>query len=238
MSSVLFYGNPVAINRDQHATVKIGSVPDFSFAAQTNSVPLTGIEFVEACKEYPIVFASVGDKKIPVLLIGLRDNENLFVTADGKWDARYVPAFVRRYPFVLAEKGGDEFVVCVDEASSAYNNLAGQALFDEQGQNTPFLEGALGFLNAFQAQFKRTQEFVAKLEKLELLTEMAAKTELADGRQFLFNGLYVVDENKFIQLKANQQADLVKSGEAGWVFAHLISLSNMSRLVDQISQRS
>lgn len=237
MTSVLFYEKPVAVNREQHHAAKIGAVPDFSFAAKTNSVPLTGVEFIEACKEYPIVFAAVGERRVPVALLGLRDNENLFVAADGQWDGHYIPAFVRRYPFVLAEKDAEEFVVCVDEGSSAFNAEQGQPLFDEAGNNTPFLDGALNFLNAYQAQFKRTQDFVEKLNKLGLLTEMSAKTELADGRKFLFNGLYVIDENKFMKLKAKEGAEFMQSGEAGWIYAHLISLSNMSRLVDRIAKR-
>ena len=238
MSNVLFYNKPVAVNRDEHRTAKIGPVSDFSFASKTNSVALTGVEFTEACKEYPIVFAQVGERKVPVALLGLRDDENLYVDSEGKWDDCYIPAFVRRYPFVLAESEGDQFVVCIDESSKAFNAKDGQPLFDDGGVNTPFLDGALNFLNAYQAQMKRTEGFVKQLEDLGMFTEMSAKTELADGRKFLFNGLYVIDEQKLLTLKEKKAAELIKSGEAGWIYAHLISLSNMSRLVDRISTRA
>lgn len=237
MSNVLFYNKPVAVNRNQHRTTKIGVVDDFSFTAKTNSVALTGVEFTEACKDYPIVFAKVGERKVPVVLLGLRDDENLYVDAAGKWNDCYIPAFVRRYPFVLAESEGDQLVVCIDESSSAFNAEDGQPLFDTEGANTPFLDGALNFLNAYQAQMKRTETFVKQLEELGLFTEMSAKTELADGRKFLFNGLYVIDEQKLITLKEKKAGELVKSGEAGWIYAHLISLSNMSHLVDLISKQ-
>ncbi|MBC7608513.1 MAG: SapC family protein [Polaromonas sp.] len=238
MSNVLFYSKPVAINRDQHRVTKIGPVSNFLFAAKTNSVALTGIEFTEACKEYPIVFAKVGERKVPVALLGLRDDENLYIDADGKWEDCYIPAFVRRYPFVLAEAAGDQFVVCIDESSTAFNATDGQLLFDEKGANTPFLDGALNFLNAYQAQMKRTELFVNQLEELGLFTEMSAKTELTDGRKFLFNGLYVLDEQKWQALKDKKAAEFVKSGEAALVYAHLLSLSNMSHLVDRVSKRA
>lgn len=238
MTSVMFYEKPVAVNRDQHRSSKIGSVPNFSFSGKTNSVPLSGVEFIEACKEYPIVFAKVGDRKVPVALLGLSDNDNLYVNADGAWDARYIPAFVRRYPFVLAEKGTDEFVVCIDEASSAFNAAEGQPLFDKDGVNTPFLDGALNFLNSYQAQTQRTQAFTKQLDDMGLFTEMSAKSELVDGRTFLFSGLYVVDEAKLMALTAKAAVKLLKSGETGWIYAHLISLSNMSRLVDRISTQA
>lgn len=235
MTTVLFYDKPVAINRDQHRTAKIGATTSFAFAAKTNSVALTVVEFIEASKEYPIVFAAVGDRRIPVALLGLRDRENLFIDADGKWDGRYVPAFVRRYPFVLADNGNNEFIVCVDEASPAFNAAEGQAMFDESGKNTPFLDNAMSFLNAYQAQFARTEAFVKRLQELDLFTQMSAKTELTDGRAFVLNQLYIVDEQKLLQLDDKVAADLLKSGQAAWIYAHLMSLSNMSRLVDRIS---
>lgn len=238
MSNVLFYSKPVAVNRDQHRDTKIGSVSNFLFAAKTNSIALTGVEFTEACKKYPIVFAKVGERKVPVSLLGLRDDENLYVDADGNWEEGYIPAFARRYPFVLAESTGDQFVVCIDESSSAFNAAEGQQLFDKDGVNTPFLDGALNFLNAYQAQMKRTEMFVKQIEDLGLFIEMSAKTELTDGRKFLFNGLYVIDEQKLLNLKDKKAGEFVKSGEAAWIYAHLISLSNMSQLVDRISRRA
>lgn len=238
MSSLLFYENPVALNREEHKEVKVGTVADYLFAAKTNSVILTGIEFIEAAKEYPIVFAKIGEAKYaPVALLGLRDNENLFVDEEGKWDARYIPAFVRRYPFVLAETGTGDMTVCVDEASPAFNAENGQALFDEKGENSPFLQQALDFLSNYQGQYGRTETFLANLDKLGLFTEMSAKAEMTDGTSFVMNGLMVVDEQKLLALDKNKVNELFKSGELGWVYAHLISLSNMGRLLDRIADR-
>ena len=238
MSNVMFYEKPVAVNRDQHRSTLIGQVTSLSFAAKTNSVFLNGVEFIEACKEYPIVFADIGGRKVPVALVGLRDNENLFVQADGTWDARYIPAFVRRYPFVLAEGAGDQLVVCIDEASTAFNAKDGQPLFDKDGANTPFLDSALNFINAYQAELKRTEAFISKLDARGLFKEMSSKTELTDGRNFLLNGIYVIDEQKLMASNAQEISEMLQSGEAGWAFAHLISLSNMGRLVDRISKKT
>ena len=238
MPSVLFYEKPVAVNREQHRSAKVGSVPDFAFAAKVNCVALTLVEFTEACKEYPIVFAAVGEQHVPVALLGLRDAENLFVDASGKWDARYIPASVRRYPFVLAENAGAGWVVCIDEASSAFNAADGQPLFDAAGKNTPLLDGALKFLAAFQDEFARTSNFMRTLRQHQLLTEMAAKFDLKDGRSFVVKGLHVIDEKKFQALDAEVLQALVKSADAAWIYAHLISMSNLRRLLDAMSGRS
>ena len=237
MPSLLFYEKPVIVNRDAHKSTKIGSVDSYGFAANTNSVALTGIEFAEACKEYAVVFAKSGEKMLPVALLGMRDNENLFVDAEGKWDARYLPAFVRRYPFVLAETGAPDLAVCIDEASPAFNSEEGQPLFDADGKNTPFLENALGFLTQYQFHFKRTEAFTQRIQELELMTELSAKVELNDGRNYLLNGLWVVDESKLMNLAADKAEGLLKSGEMGWIYAHLISLSNVSKLVDKTAAR-
>ncbi len=237
MPNVLFYEKPVAVNRDLHRLARVGSVPDFNFAAKINCVALTLVEFTEACKEYPIVFAAIGEQHVPVALLGLRDAENLFVDATGKWDARYVPASVRRYPFVLAENAGQGWVVCIDEASSAFNAADGQPLFDRDGKNTPLLDGALNFLGAFQNEFARTNEFVKTLAQHQLLTEMAAKFDLTDGRSFVVKGLHVIDEKKLQALDGAALQSLVKSADAAWIYAHLISMSNLRRLIDRMAGR-
>ena len=104
LADVLFYQRPVVLNRQSHRSLKVkNTTPNFTFARQTNSVPIAGVEFARAALEYPIVFAGPSpDKILPAVLLGIRENENLFVDADGKWANAYIPAFIRRYPFVLA----------------------------------------------------------------------------------------------------------------------------------------
>lgn len=237
MANAQFFKKPVAVNRDLHRKARLGSEPDFRFAQNINCVALTLVEFTEACKEYPIVFAAIGDKHVPVALLGLRDDENLFIDAAGQWDARYIPASVRRYPFVLANNGPSGWLVCVDEASRAFNAADGQALFDEAGKSQPVLDGALSFLQAFQVEFTRTEAFMALLAEHQLLTEMTAKFDLKDGRGFMVKGLFLIDEKKFQALDAAVLQRLVASADAAWIYAHLISMSNLRRLLDRMAAR-
>ena len=105
MSILLFYDNPIALNSETHRNLKIKpSGEGLKFSRKTNSVLLAGIEFPEACKHFPIVFAKVADQRVlPLAILGFRDLENLFVDAGGQWKSDYVPAYIRRYPFVLAK---------------------------------------------------------------------------------------------------------------------------------------
>ncbi len=236
MAAVMFYEKPVLLNREAHKAKKIAPSGSFAFAGKANSLYMAGVEFIEACKEYPIVFTQVGGGKIvPVAMMGLREGENLFVGQDGKWSAGYVPAFVRRYPFVLAELEGQQMGVCIDEGYAGLNEKDGEALFDSKGNNTPFLQNALDFLNRYQVEYMRTDRFCQRLKDMGLLMEMNAKADLFDGTSFMVNGLMVVDERKLLQLTDAQALEVFRSGELSWIYAHLVSLSNLNRLVDKLA---
>ncbi|MFC5498219.1 SapC family protein [Caenimonas terrae] len=239
MSDAVYYEKPVTLDRDKHRNLKVRATASFGFAGKANSLYLAGVEFNEACKEFAIVFTRVaGGRTVPVAMLGLRSHENLFVDADGKWDAAYVPAFVRRYPFVLAElPGRQEMAVCVDEAFDGLNQAEGEALFDAAGNDTPFLHNALDFLRRYQAEYLRTEAFCQRLEQAGLLVEMNAKADLVDGRSFTINGLLIVDEKKLLALPDATVLSLFRSGDMHMVSMHLVSLSNMQKLVDRMAAR-
>ncbi len=166
MANLLFYQKPVPLNKNDHKEKKIKSGNrNFAFAADTNSVILAGVEFSEAGKEYPIVFAQAGENVIPVALLGLRNAENLYVDEAGNWDARYIPAFVRRYPFVLAEIGdAGQRAVCIDEGFEGFSDDEGEALFADD-EPSPLLKQAMDFLEEYQKQYVRTEAFVQTTER-------------------------------------------------------------------------
>src|ERR1700719_1085555 len=112
---LLIYERAVPVNPRQHRDLSVKSGADFGFAKQVNSVPLMAAEFEPACSEYAIVFAGQGKEITPVALLGVRDQENLYVDDKGAWNAKYIPAFVRRYPFVFSSDNSETLTLCVDE---------------------------------------------------------------------------------------------------------------------------
>jgi len=234
-----WYERPVLLDRERHRRRRVQAAGGFAFARQAHSLVLAAAEFNEACKEYAIVFTrSPAGKVVPVAMLGLRAGDNLFVGEDGRWDARYVPAFVRRYPFVLAQLPGQEqLAVCVDEAFPGWNVTQGEALFDAEGRDTPFLRNALDFLGQYQREHQRSEAFCARLEQAGVLKEMNARADLADGRAFTVDGLLVVDEAKLMALPDATVLSLFRGGELHLVSMHLASLSNMQRLVDRMAAR-
>lgn len=251
MAQLMFYEKPVALNRDAHKDLKIGpNESGFGFARKTNSVVISGMEFVHAAKEYPIIFIKAGKATLPIALLGFRQDQNLFVDEKGKWDARYVPAFVRRYPFILAEAPGGEgasagesggpegkkLAVCIDESFAGLSREEGKPLFQESGEPTELLQNAIKFLQEYQAQYQRTEIFINRLVDLDLLTGFTANAELKTGEKIALSGLLVVDEKKLMALEKNQVMELFRSGEMGWIYAHLLSLSNMNAVMARMPE--
>lgn len=238
MTEFAFYEKPVLLDRERHRKLRMRPASGHGFARGVNSVVLAGAEFNEACKEYAIVFTrAANDRILPVAMLGLRPRENLLVREDGGWEARYLPAFVRRYPFVLAELPGQALAVCIDEACASLDQDEGEPLFDAAGQEGALLRSARDFLGTWQREYLRTAAFCERLARAGVLVEMNARADLVDGRSFTVNGLWVVDENKLMALPDATAQALFRSGELHLVSLHLASLSNMQRLVDRLAQR-
>lgn len=240
MATLLFYRQPVILNREQHGKLRVkGGVGGFSFANAVNSVPLAGIEFSDACRSLPIVFSDNPDGKgFPLALVGLRQDENLLVDAAGKWLGDYIPGFVRRYPFVLQEKPDvSDFSVLIDEAYEGFGSQEGEALFDGDGKDSPVLTQAIEFLTNFQAVAERTREFVARLHELKLLVPRAIQINLPGFTPFVMQGFSAVDETKLAALSDEQLLALARRGELGWIYAHLISLGTVPLLLKALQAK-
>ncbi|HSV45957.1 MAG TPA: SapC family protein [Ramlibacter sp.] len=238
MSDTMYYEKPALLNRDQHRQRRVKPSTGYGFARKANSMFVAGVEFANAGREYPIVFSrNAGGGVLPVAMLGLRNRENLFIDAQDRWSGAYIPAFVRRYPFVLAHLPGQSMGVCMDEAYAGFSETEGEALFDAEGKDTPFLQHALEFLRQYQLEYQRTEAFCKELDQVGLFKEMNAKADLADGRSFSIHGLLVVDEAKLMALPDAQVLALFRSGNLHLVSLHLASLANMQKLVDRLAQR-
>ena len=236
MSEMMFYERVVALNDQTHARLKVRPSTDFAYAARINSVPLLVSEFFECAREYPIVFSRGETGPVPAALLGLRESENLFVDHKGKWDARYVPAFVRRYPFVPGKGAQGELLVCIDEASPCFDDEQGEALF-VAGKPSAQLEHAMKFLAEFHQAAATTELLGRRLQDLGLLRQADSVAQLKDGSQFRLNGLNVVDESRLRALDRDTVQELFAAGTMAVIYAQLMSLGNLGVLVDRLSSR-
>lgn len=240
MASLLFYQNPVPLNREAHKNLRVKPIAsDFGFAANTNSVPLAAAEFYDAQKDYPIVFAGQGDDIAPVALLGLRQSENLFIEKGRQWDGDYVPVFVRCYPFVLARGNAEnsDYLVCIDEASPAIAKSGGEPLFNDDGRESDYLCRNIDLLSEFQGHMRRTREFTQRLKAAGLLKEITLQVVPEGTEPLALQGLQIVDEVKLMTLEDAKLLELFRLGELGWVYAHLASLRNVQRLSRRLNRR-
>lgn len=239
MPTLLFYKKPVVLNRDAHRNLRIRPASSLAFAAGTNSVPLAGNEFAAAARQFPVLFVTdAGRKAFPIALLGLRKDENLFVEADGRWSGSYVPAFIRRYPYVLADKGNPgDFNVCIDEGYPGFNTEEGEPLFRADGTEGPLLKQAVDFLKSYQAEATRTEAFCAELLRLDLLTPQAITVNPKGGSQFKLDGFSLIDEQRLLKLDDAEAGKLLRSGYLGWIYAHLLSTHNIAELSARLDSR-
>lgn len=237
----MFYSSPVALNRDAHRNLKLDTASlDFSFAANNNSALLAASEIADAARDYPVVFIGGNNQPYTVAaVLGMRDGENLFVDADGNWESDvYLPAFIRRYPFVLAEGGpeGSELTVCIDEHSPRLGSDTGAPLFDEKGEPARLLQDAIAFLRQFHTQMQQTSHLAQRIAELGLLVPRTMEVVRGDQR-FALNGVHVVDREKLAALDDATVVELHRSGALYAIHAHLMSMSRGERLASRLDER-
>ena len=240
MATLLFYKKPIQLNTETHKNTRLGTLnSDYSFTRETNSVPLAAVEFFDIAREYPIAFTGAeGSTLLPIALVGIRQNENLFIGPGGKWEGRYIPAFVRRYPFVLAEKqDADDFNVYLDESYSGFGAPNGERLFTETGEHAPLLKQALEFLRSYQGEITRNRLFVERLQALDLLIPRVLEFARHGEQPLVLQGFSVIDEARLMALGDRELIELTRSGLLAWIYAHLMSLRNVPLLGERLTER-
>ncbi len=151
----------------------------------------------------------------------------------------YIPAFVRRYPFVMADTGANgQLVVCIDESCPALNAETGELLINAEGRPEPHMNEVMQFLNSFQGEFVRTEMITRQLDELGLFVPQGARFDTPAGETYQLRDFYMIDEIRFGQIADDRLPQLFRSGALGMGYLHLASLGNMRRLLDRLSVRS
>ena len=228
MTALLFYGEPVFLDREQHKNLKYKASSDFSYTEKVNSVPLTGIEFFEVSRDMPVLFHKNAKGEFsPLALLSLMEGGHKQLGEKGRWLDSYIPAFVRRYPFAMTKEGS----VCFDKSSPQLNEKEGELLFTEQGENSDALNDIINFLNNYDHQNKLTQAYCSACVEQSLFTPFSLKILPTDEKPLRLEGLYMVDEEVLNKLPDDKLAQWFRSGWLAWTYAHLHSLGAFYRLV-------
>lgn len=226
----LYYNSLSPLSSQAHGDHGLVQRADLRFTAVSHAIPLTVDEFAVAQRSYPIIFGTDANPA-PLALLGLADGTNTYVDADGQWQAgAYLPAFVRRYPFMLAKLTPEstELSLCFDDTAGMVTPEAEDKLFDGT-EATTTTKNILGFCEQFEHAVSRTRGFMEELQKLDLLTDGEVTIQQPDmAEPVVYRGFRMVAEDKLQKIRGDQARKMVQNGMMGLIYAHLFSLAQIS----------
>jgi len=227
----LFYNGLEPLSSETHADWRVRPQDSAPFLSGQHAIPITVDEFPLVQRHMPIVF-SVGQDAVPLALMGLNEGCNVFVDEAGalRDSYLYVPAYVRRYPYMLARLRPEatELSLCFDPTSQALGAFEdGEPLFDG-GQPTEVTNNILQFNETFEQAGQRTQAFMREVDELGLLMDGEVTIQHEGAPQpFVYRGFRMVNEEKLNELRGDQLRKMTKSGMLPLLYAHLFSLALM-----------
>jgi len=235
--NVLFYSKPEPLSKEAHSKLGLRRMDKpFAFAAASHVVPLTVAEFPVAGINFPIIFA--GERYQPLAVMGIAPGRNLYVKPDGGFElGAYIPAYIRRYPFVLAaDEAREQLVVCIDRDAKMLGEDYDLAFFNEKGEPTDYTNGCIQFCNDFETEGRRTESFIKLLRDLDLFetkrsTYTPFKADGTPGEPQTVAEYFAVSEDKVKALPMETVKDLVDNGAMSQIYAHLMSLNGWDRLI-------
>ncbi len=229
----ILYKDLIPLQSNEHANYKTRPAETAVYIAGHHAFPLTVDEFIFAQRNFPIVF-SAGDNPVPLALMGLNEGVNTFVDDDGKAiNPFYVPAYIRRYPFMLAKLRPDaqEMSLCFDPTSSLIGDFdEGSPLF-EDGKPTENLNNIMKFCEDFEIAAQRTSQFITEVVALDLLIPGEVSIQPNDKEQpYLYTGFQMIAEDRLRELHGDQLRKINQNGILQLAMAHIFSLSQMRDL--------
>ena len=236
----LCYNGLEPLSSEAHRDWKLRQRDSAPFLVGQHAIPITVDEFPLVQRHYPIVF-SVGDDAVPLALLGLNEGVNTFVGDDGRFSENvYVPAYIRRYPFMLAKlrPEAEELSLCFDPTADVIGAFdEGEPLFTD-GQPSAVTKEILGYNELFEQAGQRTAGFMREIKDLGLLME-GEVTINQEGKDqpFVYRGFQMVNEEKLTNLRGDQLRKITQSGLLALIYAHLFSLQLMRDIFARQAQQ-
>lgn len=235
----LFYKAPIPLDGKAHKDLGLKKDFGLNFTKNVNAVPINMIEMPQICHFYPIGF-SPDAAATPVAIVGLRDNENLFLNENGKWEEdTYIPAYIRRYPFIFSEMpDNDQLSLCIDLNKDIVESNGKQPFFDKDSKPTQLAQNALEFCKSYHAAAQQTVAFGQELAKSGILVERQAEINIGDGKRINFAGFRIIDEKKMAELDDKTFMEWRQKGYLPFLYAHLFSGAQWQRLTRLLQKRT
>ena len=227
----LFYQALEPLSSEAHANFKVRQSDSAQFLVGQHAIPVTVDEFTLVQRHMPIVF-TVGDDSVPIALMGMNEGVNVFISDDGKLTdpTIYVPAYIRRYPYMLARLAPDsqDLSLCFDPTTDTLGAFEDGIPLFEDGKPSELVQNILTFNESFEQAGARTNNFMVELRELGLLMdgEITIQPEGAE-QPFVYRGFQMINEEKLNDLRGDKLRKIHKNGMLPLLYAHLFSLSLM-----------
>lgn len=233
MAKLLFYKNPVPLDKTKHKNLKLKKLDNLNFASTVNSVPVAGFEFFQCSRNHPVMFVkNAKDEFLPIALLSLLSEGHHL---GEKWQDVYVPGFVRRYPFIMGDDG--KGLVMIDEEAEQLQEEEGDNIFTEEGEPSEFLQKVMQFLNTMDKEYRATTEYCKALKEKGLLQPCKSTIKFTDTTLKL-DHLYVVGDKEFHEsLSDEETAEWFKKGWIAWTYAHIHSMGAMPEVVKRMPKK-
>ena len=235
------YRRSVPLDPAVHRAHRVSALSDFSITRDLHAVFITATEFPQAGLEFPLLFVATGQRDAmgrrvmsTVALLGLTEGENLQLEGE-RWIGRYIPAYIRRYPFASASGPGATGVkVLVDDTWPGFSESVGEPLFVADGRPAPALSRAIDFIERFELEAERTRTFCERVVALDVLKQRKAEATLPDGQTVSVDGFHAIDEDRLHALPDATVLELHRTGMLALMQVHLLSLANIRHLVNRL----
>lgn len=244
MLNPTLYKTPALLDRERHRSFRLREdVSTLRSAEGINVVFITLAEFEPACRDYPVLFVRAGQDALgrpqvaPVAVMGFEQGENLCLktTKAGRvtWACRYIPAFLRVYPFTLTQVDSGRWGVCIDEAWQGWSTTKGAPLFDDGGQPSALSSRMHDSLKTLERDIEQTRLMGERLMHAGVLQERLLTVKMPDGSSFTVQGFLAVDADALNDLPKMQVSDLHRSGFLHGLSLHRASLGNLEALAER-----
>ena len=238
MKNPLFYKKIVPLDSVRHRGLRLARKPNtFPFARGANAVPAVVDEFGTAMAHVPIAFLPGAKQPAAVFVVGLEPGSNLFLNSDDSWAGRYVPAYLRRYPFIAGDVPGGEVLLCLDEADDGFSRTDGERLFTETGEAGSAVKQARDLCANYKRSADRTDEFCAAIQKLGLFKPITLNAQTPGRSNMVMRGLLTIDEAAVDRLSPADVAMLHEKRFLKPIFQHIASMGAVAKLADRNAER-
>lgn len=203
------------------------------FAAQASLLPLTFGEIPLAAREIPVMFVNNGGLPWPMAVLGLTSGKNDYIDATGKWNAAYVPAYLRRYPFLMAKGPAGNTIMAFDPTYDGFDTEDGEALFTDEGKPSEVLETLMRITTDFASAFTATEAVMRKVQEMNILRSISMNVQAVGRPNAQVNGFLMVDEMALRQLPDDRFLELRAQGALAGLYAHMMSVGGLIKLAGQ-----